>query len=402
MDDRYGGRISRQAMSLNDFYNRQFGNVYVFGGTDLRYRTRVLGKHISKMYESRIPTVVFYNAPYNSNQQRILNNLFLYIKKKYNDHQNRLIFIDNLYPYYHPLYGMSLNDIIRTIDYNHELLKDDMAFLEGILNIIEAEKQTLKLHSILEYAHYDLTTLIHKCDYLLATVKDRYMLARLEQAKKNFEDEALTSLSAVPVRKLLNHMNFKISNLTSPYCHYSITQSVKEQQIICINLAGHTSDLMDYMQAEMSSIAQDYRVFLFDVNCSMNELFEKMIVNHSHVSIYSDNFNRDFSSIHQSAILGKSNITLLFQMQAGSAMPIVDYYGQHNYVYTLKNKGHTHTNFDIFHLRNTHYGGTQQHRERVNRLSGENVAGLLPHFQCFEVRDNDIIFHSNVSYEGLL
>ena len=75
MDDRYGGRISRQAMSLNDFYNRQFGNVYVFGGTDLRYRTRLLGKHISKMYESRIPTVVFYNAPYNSNQQRILNNL---------------------------------------------------------------------------------------------------------------------------------------------------------------------------------------------------------------------------------------------------------------------------------------------------------------------------------------
>ena len=61
MDDRYGGRISRQAMKLNDFYNRQFGNVYVFGGTDLRYRTRLLGKHISKMYESRIPTVVFYN-----------------------------------------------------------------------------------------------------------------------------------------------------------------------------------------------------------------------------------------------------------------------------------------------------------------------------------------------------
>lgn len=401
MDDRYGGRISRQKMRLNDFYDQCNKNIYVFGGSNLQYRLKLLEKHIEKMYYNNEPTIVFFSASNNSFTHREITNTILYTKKRLHDTQNQLILIDQDYPYYHPLLGVGFNDIVRVVDSNDDLLRDDSAYLDGVLTIMKAEKIPLKLHSIMEYTNLSLRVLIDKCNDLIGKVNSTALRQDLIEAKEMFEEDQLTKMSAAPVRKLLKKLNFSISDLNNKYCHYSISNAVKQNKIICINLANGAKELMEYFQAELSYISNSYTVILFDVNCTLCDKFENKMIDIAKLSIYSNNFNRDFSSLKHDAILGKNNITLLFKMQPGSAFTIVDYYGKHDYVYKLDGRGHGHSRLDIFHLRDTYYSNSQTHRERINKLSGENVADLLENFECFEIRDNDIIYHNNVSYEGL-
>lgn len=401
MDDRYGGRISRRKMRLNDFYDTCNDNIYIFGGSNLQYRLKLLGKHLEKMYRNNVPTIVFFSASNNSFTHQEITNTILYTKKKLHDTQNKLILIDKDYPYYHPLLGVEYNDIVKAIDSNDDLLRDDSAYLDSILTIIKAEKIPLKLHSIMEYTNLNLNVLIDKCNDLISRVNSSTLKQDLIEAKEMFEEDQLTKISSAPVRKLLKKLDFSITDLNNKYCHYSISNAVKQNQIICINLANGTKELMDYFQAELSYVGSNYNVILFDVNCALNDKFEDKMIDTDALSIYSSNFNRDFSTIKQEAILGKKNVTLLFKMQPGTASSIVDYYGEHDYIYKLEGHGRGHGVLDIFHLRDTHYSNSQTHRERVNKLSGENVADLLENFECFEIRGNDIIYHNNVSYEDL-
>lgn len=402
MDDRYGGRINRRKMLLKDFYDSHNENIYVFGGNHFQYRLRLLGKHIEKLYHNHIPTIVFYNVPYKSAKEKMINDIFFYLKNKLNDQKNQMICIDQNYPYYHPLLGVDEKSIVEIIDSHQILLKDDIAYLDAILTLMKANHHPIKLHSILEYMNYNLSVLIDQCDQLIKQTRNQSLINDLELAKNMLEEEQLTGLSSASIRKLLKNMNFSITNIQSQYCHYSLSTTIRDNQIMCINLAGNTQLLMDYFQEELKTISKDYHVILFDVNCSLNEAFEKQMVNIDHLSIYSENFNHDFSKDNQNAILGKNNVTLLFKMQAGTAQSIVNYYGQHDYTYKLVNQGRSHTFIDFLHLRDNRFKGYQQHQERVNKLSSENVAGLEDCFECFEIEGNDILYHNNVSYEDLI
>lgn len=402
MDARYGGRTSRKKMILNDFYDEHEENIYVFGGSYLSYRVRLLGKQIEKLYHHHTPTVIFYNAPYKSQKEKELREMIFYLKNKLHDHNQQILFIDQQHPYYHPLLGIDESYIVKVIDHDHLLLKDDSAYLDALLTLIKASHHPVKLHSLLEYMNYDLSMLIQQCDLLLDQTKDYRLQNDLETAKKMFEEEQVTHLSTATLRKLLKSLNFGIVDIQHPYCHYSLSTAIENNQIICINLAGKTEAMMTYFESELATIAKDYHAILFDVNCSLNKDFELQMLNIDHLSIYSENFNRDFSNENQSAVLGKNNVTLLFKMQSGTASPIVNYYGQHNYTYKLVNQGRSHTAFDFLHIRDNRYRGYQQHQERVNKLSSENVADLREPFECFEIDGSDIIYHNNVSYEGLL
>lgn len=399
MDSKYGGLSDYKQFLLSNFYKNIEKNIYVFGGNDNRYRVRMLCKHIESLYNQKVPTVVFYQEP--SNSEKEVTQSILYLKNKLKDQRNRILLVDRQYPFYHPLLGISKDELVNVIDPDDTLLRDEIAYLDAVVTLMELENVPIKLHSLSTYIKYDLKTLIEKCDYHLKQRRNNYIKDDILEIKKIFEEEQVTGLSSSMIKKKLNELNFPIVDLENRQCHCSLTNAMRNNQIICINLAGNTEKMMRYFQAEMNAASLDYQIILFDVNCSLCEEFEKKVVNEDKLSIYSSNFNHDFSDDYQQSILGKDNVTLLFKMQAGNASSIVDYYGQHDITYHLRDKGETYRVFDFLHLGPRHTG-YHEHQETVNRLSGEHVSRLENNFECFEVEDNVIIYHTNVCYDNLL
>ena len=397
MDARYGGKVNHKKMLLSQFYSQHHDNIFVFGGNDLEYRSRLIGKHIETLYRAHRPAIVFFNDP-----QNIISRTLLYLKNELNDTSQRLIVINSQHPYYHPLLGMNDHQIAELLDGDNTLLQDEKAYLEAILTLIQQEKKPLKLHSLLEYINYDLSVLIQKCDFLMSQRLNASQLNEIKIAKRMFEEEKMTGMSSAAVRRRLKDLNFPIVNTEHAYCQYTLTTAIKNRQIICIDLMRSNAKLMAFLTSELATITASFQVILFDVNCSVNHNFEEQMLNTDSLSIYSDDFNRDFSSSSQQAVLGKRNTTLLFKMQTGSAREIVNYYGEHDYTYQLEGRSSSTRLFDVLHLHTYRTTNYQQHQERVNKLSAEQVSGLKDHFECFEVHDNDIIFHGNVSYENLI
>ncbi|MCD7809590.1 MAG: hypothetical protein LUH02_09620 [Erysipelotrichaceae bacterium] len=402
MDAKFDGRVDYKKFLLNDFYNAHRGNIYVFGGEDIRYRSRLLGKHIATMYQNYMPTIVFFSAPYNSGEYREIYAVISHLKNQLHDHQNRLIYIDKKYPYYHPLLNIDAKHVIKVIDNQDMMLHDESAYLDALITLMKADHIPIKLHSILEYMNHDLSQLIARCDQLIQTSTNTLLKSDLKNAKNLFEEEQISNLSTATPRKLLKDLQTSITDINHKNCCYSITNAIKNNQILCINLAGDAQRLLPYFQAELRNIASQYHIILFDVNCSVNEEFETEMVNTDLLSIYSKNFNRDFNSEYRDALLGKQNVTLLFKMPSGSASPIVDYYGDHDYTYTLENYGKSHGIFDFLHLHDNRHAGYHQQQQTVNRLSGNHVSSLQDNFECFEIHDNDIIYHMNVSYADMM